>query len=167
MEKTTKLEALLSVIKDWRLTLSGLMGIALLLPIYNTAQFFTVIIGFNLLFNAFDLLGYRNVLQSETHNTQGIELPSYRIMQSLFQVTLLVLIYLLYGWKVVLCAELLHWCGFQDWLYYFIGRYKMPGVWTWLTWSPVGFFNGDVTDKELTIQILIGMMVSILIYWFF
>ena len=154
-----KIKSILNVLKDWRLTLSGLIGIALLLPIYNVAQFFTVIIGFNLLFNFFDLLGYRNVLESENNN-HGIELPSYRIMQVLFQVTLLTVIYLLYGWKVAASAELLHWCGLQDLLYYLVGNYKLPGVWTWLSWTPIGFFKDVVTDNELFLQIILGFVAA-------
>jgi len=156
-------KALVTVMLDWRLTLSLITGVVMIALHPALA-----VIGFNLVFNAFDLLGYRNVLQSDLYSilneAGGAELPSYRIMQFLFQAALLAVIYFMFGWTITLCAELLHWCGFQDLLYYKVGGYKMPGTWTWLTWTPLGIIKGNVTDSELKWQIAAGFLVCAVIY---
>jgi len=148
-----KLKNILIVLKDWRLTLSGLLGIGLMFYSY------TAPIGFILILNTFDLLGYRNVLKAELHNTD-IELSSYRVMQAMFHVMILTLIYFVYGGEVALCGGLLHWFGLQDFIYYIIGGYDFPKIWSWLRWTPLGLIKGDLSNTEMIIQLIIGLIIG-------
>src|ERR1035437_5653463 len=127
----SKVIPFIKIIKDWRLMICGCVGIGLLF--YSL----TSPLGFILLFNAFDLLGYRNMLGSED-TTNKFQVASYRIMQIMFQVLLMVLLWKFYALKFAVAAVVMHMFGCSDLLYYIVGEYDIDQEWTWLKWTPIG-----------------------------
>jgi hypothetical protein len=161
----TKFEAMLLVLKDRLLIGSGIVGLLLFLvaPYFYPLYLFA----FLLVFNAFDLLGYRNVLDCQREEDKSnIKLPSYRLMQTTFEIFILAVIALSSNIYVALACKLAHWFGAQDVLYYIIGGFKMDALFTWLKWTPLGIVKGDLTSKEVEIQASIGVIISLIILFF-
>ena len=155
----TKLEKMKLVLKDTLLIGSGILGVAL----FCAAPFLQILYlpAFLLVFNAFDLLGYRNVLRSEQfEDPTNKQTPSYRIMQTMFEMALLTIIALTSNIWVSLTVKISHWFGAQDVLYYLIGKYKFDEVFTWLKWTPLGIVKGSLSKNKVIIQASIGILVS-------
>ena len=154
----TKFKRTLYILKNWRLSVSLLVGVVLLFNGSVLAAF-----GFILIFNYFDLIGYGGIMSRI--KTKDLDLyfdllQYYRIMQFIFEVTLLILIAYFYG-IVVIYAIILHLFGVQDVFYYIIGGYKFPKKWTWMSWTPVGWFYKEVNNVIILIQALIGILIVI------
>jgi hypothetical protein len=158
--KDSKTTPFIIILKDWRLILSGLIGVGLLF--YP----FTSPLGFILLFNAFDLLGYRNVLDNE-NTTNKFQVASYRIMQIMFQATLIVLLWRFYALKYAIAAVMMHWLGCSDLLFYIIANYSIKIEWTWLTWTPVGvianIWKKGLNDIDVVLQAIAGIIIYLII----
>ena len=118
----SKYEAMIKVLSDWKLAGSGLLGILLLCVGSKLAP-----IGFILIFNAFDMLGYRNALNNG-NDLNDIQMPSYRLMQGCFQLALLSLIYFVYGGKIMIVSEVLHLFGVADLLFYLLKYYLLQQI---------------------------------------
>jgi len=155
----TKFSMTIDILKQWELTLSFLVGFGLLFmgSIYMA-------FGFILIFNYFDLLGYGGIM----HKIKSVNLDLYlntlqyyRIIQTLFEITLLILI-AQYNLMIMVYAVILHIFGLQDILYYIIGGYKFPTGWTWMYWTPIGWFwnkSKPIPNKIILLQALIGIII--------
>lgn len=161
----TKFEKMQLVLQDKLVIGSGILGVLL----FIAAPFLNILFlpAFLLVFNAFDLLGYRNVLRAELYEDPTNKCtPSYRIMQTMFEISLLTIIALTSNIYVAAAVKLSHWFGAQDVLYYLIGKYRIEGIFTWLKWTPLGICKGWLTPKEVELQALTGVILSaILILW--
>lgn len=172
----TKYEVTIIILKDYWLTITGVLGWLLLISDIFISSGSLSIIGFLLIFNWFDLLGYRNVLHamklkdSAVKQFTGKELPSYRIMQTMFEICLILFIMSTQGIIIGLLAKLVHWFGVQDIIYYLVGKYKFPKVWTWLYWTPLGLLWKDKTigipNIYIILQAIIGLILVFTTMWF-
>lgn len=164
LSKKEKKEVFISFIKDKKPVLCSILagvclfGLSFLWPILS-------IFSFLILFNAFDLLGYRDCLHGNAH-PYNYDTVAYRIMQFMFEVTFLGLIWGLFGIIYALLAKLLHWFGWQDLLYYYVGKYKLPHRWSWMGWTPLGLVSKKkyLSTKEIKLQAIIGLILVILLY---
>lgn len=152
----TKTEIILNIFKEHRLTISFIIGVIFLFFSW------TVPIGFILIFNFFDVLGFRNVLNGQ-HRQFDTGVASYRIIQNLFEIVLLLMIYFAYGLEFAIASKILHWFGAQDIVYYIVGKYKFPKIWTWMAWTPLGILKGNLSNLEIMIQFFVGIIISVLI----
>ena len=109
---------------------------------------------FCILFTVYDIIGYEAVRDKLDLTL----LHSYRIIQTAFQLALVLLAYACYGLFPALGFLLLWWFGLCDYLYYAIGRYETKGViWDWLWWTPAGLCKIKITTAALQIQIIIAI----------
>jgi hypothetical protein len=153
---------LLSILKYERITLNVLliflfMGLVFYLP-------FAAPILFILASNLYDILGYHFILVRKLEYLPEKEfIRSYRIIQLMFDITLMLLLGVSFGWIPSLCGGLLKIFGVQDLLYYIFLKKSFPRVWTWLRWTPLGFFKRKLSLTKVTIQALAGIILSALI----
>lgn len=119
---------------------------------------------FILLSNLYDVLGYHfSLIRRSTQLPEKIIIRSYRINQMMFDVLLLILIGLLFDWIASLSGWILKQFGLQDVLYYLFLSKKLPDKWTWMKWTPLGFFKGDLSKKEVLLQAVTGVILSLFI----
>lgn len=118
---------------------------------------------------------YRTLVQMENYSF-GLRrmLPAYRIIQAMFLVALAALITAAYGWQPGVAFVVLWWTGNQDLLYYFGLGEPLPGAWTWLGWTPLGWITPktgtpvqpDTFEKRLSplqvyVQAAVGVVVAV------
>ncbi len=116
---------------------------------------------FVLLSNFFDILGYHFALiRRTTQLPEKILIHSYRINQFLFDILLLILIGIQFDWIAALSGWIMKMFGLQDIFYYLFLRKELPLKWTWMRWTPLGFFKGVLTKNEIIIQAVIGILIS-------
>ena len=116
---------------------------------------------FVLLSNLFDILGYHfTLVRRTTHLPEQIIIRSYRINQLLFDLLLLILIGFLFDWIAALAGWIMKNFGLQDVFYYLFLQMKLPEKWTWMKWTPLGFFKGDLFKKEIILQAIIGVVIA-------
>jgi hypothetical protein len=142
------------------------------------AQFFIPVVAplfFIFTSNLFDVYGYYFVLRrlwSEgggNDYAQGYNIViAYRVIQNLFDYTLLALIWVLFGFRFALASWILKMFGFQDILFYRALGIEFPKVWTWLKWTLFGLIENLVRGKGLEnwlviVQMIIGIIIYILI----
>jgi len=125
---------------------------------------FAVPVLFILTSNLYDILGYHFILVRKLDYLPEKEfIRSYRIIQLMFDITLILLLGVSFGWIPSLCGGLLKIFGVQDLLYYVFLKKPFPRVWTWLRWTPLGFFKLKLTLLEVIIQAFAGITLCILI----
>jgi hypothetical protein len=125
--------------------------------------------------NLFDVYGYYFVLR-RLWTPDGISdyalgysvLVAYRIIQNFFDYTLLVLIWVLFGFKFAFAGWVLKMFGLQDILFYGVLDIEPPKVWTWLKWTPFGLLENLIRGKGLEnwlviVQAGLGFLIYILI----
>ena len=112
-----------------------LVGVGLMVSPYHWAHF----VGFILIFQSYDVWGYRDVGKFTPENKRGLE--EYRVMQFAFQVLFMRLIYAIDGGPTTL-ACLIAWLLLAcDVIYYFSVNARLEPF-TWFLASPVNFiFN--------------------------
>jgi hypothetical protein len=122
---------------------------------------FAVPLLFLLVSNLFDILGYHFtlILRSTTMPEQEI-IKAYRINQLMFDVMLLIILGLLFGWVPALCGAILKIFGAQDITYYIFLQKPLPEKWHWLKWTPLGFIKKMLTKNEVITQAIIGVIIS-------
>ena len=129
--------------RDWAfpaiiLSLLGLWGGAIIDIPHPILLAFGLII-----FTAFDVFGYESV----AHSTDRDNLVRYRIIQTVFQWTIFLVLGLLTHWNLwtTLGFIYLWWMGVCDVLFYIIlgrlGQMKHYGDMFWLWWTPIGIWN--------------------------
>jgi len=160
MIKETNFQKVIKVLSDLPVTITGIIGI--LLMIFGSAY---APFGYILLFNSFDILGYSKVLRNE-EDIKDVETAAYRIMQFLFQLSLLTILLLCYNYIYVISAVVMHLFGLQDLLYYLVIGEELPEENIhWLRWTPYGaikhyIFKQDLNKIEFIIQAVIGTIIS-------
>ena len=119
---------------------------------------------FVLLSNLFDILGYHFSLIRRTNQLpERIIIHSYRINQFMYDVLLLIIIGIQFDWIAALAGWIMKLFGLQDVFYYLFLKEKLPLKWTWMKWTPLGFFKGNLTKNEIVIQAAIGILISVVL----
>jgi hypothetical protein len=98
-------------------------------------------------FTSFDVLGFLRVLQAQ----DGVPRAAYRVVQTSFQIMLMLVIYLLFGWKLVLACFIAWWFTVCDLLFHPMAKVELPeGEINYLNWSVLGLvkLSGTVIDTE-------------------
>ena len=153
---------LLSILKYERIALNVLLVLLFMGLVYYSP--FAVPVLFILASNLYDILGYHFILVRKLEYLPEKEfIRSYRIIQLMFDITLILLLGVSFGWIPSLCGGLLKIFGVQDLLYYIFLKKPFPKIWTWLKWTPLGFFKRKLTLTEVTIQAIAGIILSTLI----
>ena len=116
---------------------------------------------FVLLSNLFDILGYHfSLIRRTTQLPEKIIIHSYRINQFMYDLLLLIIIGIQFDWVAALAGWILKQFGLQDILYYLFLKTSLPQKWTWMKWTPLGFFKGDLSRDEIIIQALTGIVIA-------
>jgi hypothetical protein len=152
---------LLSILKYKLIALNVVLVVLFMGMVYYSQ--FAVPVLFILASNLYDILGYHFILIRRTDNLPEKEyVKSYRIIQLMFDITLILLLGVSFGWIPSLCGGLLKIFGVQDLLYYVFLQNPFPKIWTWLKWTPLGFFKRKLNLPEVVIQAFAGILLSIL-----
>lgn len=137
---------------------------------------FYLAILFAFIFAVFDVIGFRN----------ATDIPRYRIIQIVVQISLIIFAYLFFGWRVSTGFSILWWFWNCDLIYYFVYDmyalfFKKPtgfknevlgNLVTWAGWSPFGLFRMVFFNKSyydiikgyiLLIQAVIGIIITYII----
>jgi len=153
---------LISILKYERITLNVVLTLLFIGFVYYSP--FAVPVLFILASNLYDILGYHFILVRKLEYLPEKEfIRSYRIIQLMFDITLILLLGVSFGWIPSLCGGLLKIFGVQDLLYYIFLKKPFPKIWTWLKWTPLGFFKQKLTLPEVVIQAFAGIILSALI----
>ena len=140
---------------------------ALLCVLFGIISFFyfeAAALLFVLLSNLFDILGYHFSLIRRTNQLpERIIIHSYRINQFMYDVLLLIIIGIQFDWIAALAGWIMKLFGLQDVFYYLFLKEKLPLKWTWMKWTPLGFFKGDLTKNEIVTQAAIGILISVVL----
>ena len=119
---------------------------------------------FVLISNLFDILGYHfSLIRRTVQLPEKIIIRSYRINQFLFDILLLILIGFLFDWIAAFSGWIMKLFGFQDILYYVFLQKELPQKWTWMKWTPLGFFKGNLTRNEIILQASIGVLITVIL----
>jgi len=126
---------------------------------FETAAFLFVVFS-----NLFDILGYHfSLIRRSTQLPEKIIIRSYRINQFLFDLLLLILIGFLFDWMAALSGWIMKLFGLQDILYYLFLQKKLPEKWTWMKWTPLGFFKGNLSKNEILTQAVTGIVIAVVL----
>jgi hypothetical protein len=87
-------------------------------------------------------------------------IKAYRINQLMFDIMLLIILGLVFGWLTALCGALLKLFGVQDITYYIFLQKPLPGKWHWLKWTPFGLIKKILSKEEVIIQAILGGIIS-------
>ena len=116
---------------------------------------------FVLLSNLFDILGYHfSLIRRTTQLPEKIIIHSYRINQFMYDLLLLIIIGIQFDWVAALAGWILKQLGLQDIFYYFFLKTSLPQKWTWMKWTPLGFFKGNLSRDDIIIQALTGIVIA-------
>lgn len=138
--------------------------LCIIFTILSFSFFKTAAVLFILLSNLFDILGYHfSLIRRSTQLPEKIIIHSYRINQFMYDVLLLIIIGIQFDWVAALAGWILKIFGLQDVLYYIFLKAKLPQKWTWMKWTPLGFFKGNLTKGEILIQAVIGILIAIVL----
>lgn len=152
---------LLSILKYERIAFNVVLVILFMVLVYYSA--FAVPVLFILASNLYDILGYHFILIRRLDYIPEKEyVKSYRIIQLMFDITLMLLLGVSFGWMPSLCGGVLKIFGVQDLLYYIFLKKPFPKIWTWLKWTPLGFFKRKLNLLEVLIQAFAGIVLSAL-----
>ena len=81
----------------------------------------------------------------------------------MYDVLLLILIGIQFDWIAAVAGWIMKEFGVQDILYYLFLKTPLPQKWTWMKWTPLGFLKGDLTKKEIVLQAIIGIGISVVL----
>lgn len=104
---------------------------------------------FIIAFTSFDVLGFLRVLQAQ----DGVPRAAYRVIQTMSQISLFLVIYLLFGWKATLASFVAWWFTTCDLLFHFIAKVELPDgdeEINYLNWSALGLvkLSGNIINTE-------------------
>lgn len=125
-----------------------------------------------LLFSSFDVIGYYYILtnkQTRSYSKKNIPLVIYRILQTIFQV-LIILALIFFGQVIpALLFIFCWWLGTCDWLYYILTKQpylKLENMF-WLWWSLPGIiFKHNTSGKHLYLFSINSLIISTIILLF-
>lgn len=116
-----------------------------------------ILLAFGLfIFTAFDVFGYESV----AHSTDRDNLVRYRIIQTVFQWTIFLVLGLLTHWNLWTTIGFIYlwWMGVCDVLFYILlGRLhemRHYGNMFWLWWTPIGIWNKINSRETSGIEVL-------------
>lgn len=156
------MKELLEIIKYKLIWLNILLLIGFIVLSFYLSQ--AAVVLFILVSNLFDILGYHFSLIRRTNKaSEKIIVRSYRINQYMFDLLLLILIGILFGWITAVAGWILKLFGLQDIFYYLFLKEKLPESWNWMKWTPLGFIKGTLIKQEIVIQAFIGLIISTII----
>lgn len=142
--------------------------VAIIFLIVSYYSYWFVPLFFILCSNLFDILGYHfTLIRRTTKMPEKIIIKSYRVNQLMFDIVLLILIGLYFGWVTAVSAMILKLFGIQDLLYYFFLQKELPGNWTWMKWTPLGYLKGDLIKFEVIVQGAFGFLLNLLILFLY
>jgi hypothetical protein len=146
-----------------------LVGLNLLLVILSAVLMFYTFIAVPVFFiltsNLYDIFGYHFVLLRRSKNMpEKIIIRSYRITQIMFDLTLLILLVIVFHPYAALSGAVLKLFGVQDALYYTFLQIVFPEKWTWLKWTPFGFIMNNLSKTQVLIQLILGIILSIIVF---
>jgi hypothetical protein len=81
----------------------------------------------------------------------------------MYDVLLLIIIGIQFDWIAAIAGWILKQFGLQDVFYYLFLKTQLPQKWTWMKWTPLGFFKGDLTKNEIVIQAGVGIGISVIL----
>lgn len=81
----------------------------------------------------------------------------------MYDVLLLIIIAIQFDWIAALAGWIMKIFGLQDVFYYLFLKEKLPLKWTWMKWTPLGFFKGDLSKNEIVTQAAIGILISVIL----
>ena len=81
----------------------------------------------------------------------------------MYDVLLLIIIGIQFDWIAAIAGWILKQFGLQDVFYYLFLKTQLPQKWTWMKWTPLGFFKGDLTKNEIVIQAGVGICISVIL----
>ncbi|HSL88769.1 MAG TPA: hypothetical protein VK870_05685 [Ignavibacteriaceae bacterium] len=114
--------------------------------------------------NLYDILGYHFSLIRRTKvMPEKIIIRSYRINQIMFDITLLILLAVVFSPVAAFAGAVLKLFGVQDVLYYIFLRMEFPEKWTWLKWTPLGIINKSLSLKIVILQSVVGIIFSLIL----
>ncbi len=87
-------------------------------------------------------------------------IKAYRINQMMFDLMLLIILGLVFGWLPALCGALSKLFGMQDITYYIFLQKPLPEKWHWLKWTPFGLLKKILSKKEVIAQAVLGTIIS-------
>lgn len=96
---------------------------------------------------------------------------AYRINQFMFDMLLLLILGLLFGWIPALCGAVMKIFGVQDITYYIFLQKSLPEKWHWLKFTPLGFIKKTLPKSAVVLQAITGIIICIVIlilyfnYW--
>lgn len=156
----------INILKYRRIALNlMLIIIFIFLSLYNS---YAVPILFILTSNLYDILGYHfTLIRRQNYLPPEEFVKSYRIIQLMFDVTLILLLAFLFGWIPSLCGAILKIFGIQDLLYYFFLQKSFPKTWTWLKWTPLGFLRSELSFNQVLLQAVLGIVISLIVLIFY
>ena len=150
-----KLTATVSLLMS-RGLIAYIMFAFLLLLIGNGWQ---VVIGAVLIYTVYDLIGYENTDKGNLFRLQAFRITSYIFF------CLLVWFLCLKNIQSGIAFAVLLIFGVCDLLYYLIGLYPIKGVrWTWLRWTPWGWFKKELSTVQVILQAFAGIISVFLSY---
>lgn len=117
--------------------------------------------------NFFDSLGYDFLIAKhwKYEYARPHELAAYRIMQKMFEVTVLIITFLLTGLKGALGLFLMQLFGVQDVIYHYFLEYKLPSTWTYPKTHPLVLIFKEVSNIVfVTFAILSCIVATILMF---
>jgi hypothetical protein len=79
----------------------------------------------------------------------------------MYDVLLLLIIGIQFDWIAALAGWILKQFGLQDIFYYLFLQTSLPQKWTWMKWTPLGFFKGNLSRNEILIQVTVGIFLAI------
>jgi hypothetical protein len=94
---------------------------------------------------------------------EKVIIKAYRINQLMFDVMLLIILGLSFGWVPASCGVILKLFGVQDITYYIFLQKQLPEKWHWLKWTPLGLFKKNPTKIEVVVQAITGIIICIVI----
>lgn len=157
---------LLAILKYKRLTLNLILILAALVISFYLKPLAPIL--FILSSNLFDILGYHFILVRRENKLPEKEIvKAYRVIQSMFDLVFLVLIGFLFGWITAITGAILKLFALQDLLYYFFLNERLPAKWNWLGFTPLGIFKKHLNTREVLLQAIIGIIISIIFFLFF
>ena len=147
-----------------------LVGLNLLLIILSgalmTYSIYLTPVFFILTSNLYDILGYHFALIRRSKvMPEKIIIRSYRITQLMFDLSLLILISVVFSPVSALSGAILKVFGVQDVLYYIFLQMELPERWTWLKWTPLGFLTKSLSKNMVIIQAIIGTVLAGLLFY--
>lgn len=118
-------------------------------------------------FSAFDVLGFRHVLDYRG----GAARAAYRFVQTSFQLIFTLFLYTHFGWQVAAASTLAWWFCLCDLLFYPLSKIPLDSNYTWLNWSVFSIIklfkpSFKIGKTAFVASALLGNVLAICIIYF-